>query len=448
MSKLMIIGGGLAGSEAAWQAANMGIQVTLYEMRPKTQTGAHTTDHLAELVCSNSFGSTLLDRPSGLLKEELIKLKSLLIDIAEHSTVPAGSALAVDRNVFSQTVTDKIETHPLITIDRSEIISIPQHPTIIASGPLTSDLLADSISEMTGSASLYFYDALAPIVEADSIDLNIAFWGSRYNKGVLPEGDYLNCPMTKEDYDLFVNELLEAENIPLRPFENDITDGVRAGQTSFFEACMPVEEIARRGHKSLAFGPMRPIGIYDPNTNRRPFAVLQLRRDDLAGQLYNMVGFQTNLKFSEQDRIFRMVPGLEKAEFIRYGQMHRNTYITSPQNLLATLQHRNREDLFFAGQITGVEGYAGSVATGLLAGLNAARYLHGLEPVRFPVTTMIGALLNYITTADSKHFQPMKANFGLFPQHDTKIKGKRARGMAHTQRALADLDQFIKNNIS
>lgn len=446
MSELIVIGGGLAGSEAAWQAANMGIPVTLYEMRPKIQTGAHTSANMAELVCSNSFGSTQIDRASGLLKEELRKLGSLLIEIAEISSVPAGSALAVDRYIFSEAITRKIESHPHITVERSEITSIPQQATIIASGPLTSDGLAESINQMTGGSSLFFYDALAPIIEGESINLEIAFSGSRYNKGTLPEGDYLNCPLSKDEYDLFVNALLTAQKIPLRPFESSISDGVQAGHPSFFEACMPVEEMARRGMSTLAFGPMRPIGIYDPKTNRRPYAVLQLRRDDRAGELYNMVGFQTNLTFSEQDRIFRMVPGLEKAEFIRYGQMHRNTYIASPEHLMPTLQYNKRNDLFFAGQITGVEGYAGSIATGLLAGMNAARYLKGLEPVNLPETTMIGALLHYITTAEVKHFQPMKANFGLLPPLDMKIKGKRARGLAHTKRALANLDLHIANN--
>jgi methylenetetrahydrofolate--tRNA-(uracil-5-)-methyltransferase len=445
MAELIVIGGGLAGSEAAWQAAKMGIQVTLFEMRPKTQTGAHTTENMAELVCSNSFGSNLLDRASGLLKGELKKFNSLLIEAAENSSVPAGSALAVDRNVFSETITSKIESHPLITVERAEITSIPQQTTIIASGPLTSDSLANSIKELTGGSSLYFYDALSPIIEADSINLDIAFFGSRYNKGILPEGDYLNCPLGKEQYDQFVYALLKADEIPLRSFESSISEGVQAGHPSYFEACMPVEEMARRGENSLAFGPMRPIGIYDPKTNRRPYAVLQLRRDDLAGNLYNMVGFQTNLKFTEQDRVFRLVPGLENAEFIRYGQMHRNTYISSPQHLLPTLQYNQRNNLFFAGQITGVEGYAGSIATGLLAGLNSARYIKGLEPIQLPKTTMIGALLHYITTSEAKQFQPMKANFGLFPVLERKVKGKRARGLAHAQRALADLDLFIAN---
>ncbi|MEM5776476.1 MAG: methylenetetrahydrofolate--tRNA-(uracil(54)-C(5))-methyltransferase (FADH(2)-oxidizing) TrmFO, partial [Anaerolineaceae bacterium] len=361
---------------AAWQAANQGMRVSLYEMRPNTATGAHRTAQLAELVCSNSLGSDQLDRPSGLLKEELRRMGSLLVNCAEQAALPAGGALAVDRDVFAALVTAAIENHPNIRIRREEIKSIPNQPAIIASGPLTSPDLVTSIQQLTGQEHLFFYDAIAPVVYAESIDMQIAYRGSRYKVGKEEAGDYINCPMDSDQYAAFVRELVSAERIQLRDFEHAIESGVRAGAHEFFEGCLPIEVLANRGPESLAFGPFRPIGLRSPQKpSRRISAVVQLRQDDLAGSLYNLVGCQTNLTFAEQRRIFRMIPGLEKAEFARYGQMHRNTFVASPRLLLPTLQTREYPDLFFAGQITGVEGYMGNIATGLLAGVNAARVL-------------------------------------------------------------------------
>jgi methylenetetrahydrofolate--tRNA-(uracil-5-)-methyltransferase len=352
---LLIIGGGLAGSEAAYQAAQRGIKVRLYEMRPRKTTGAHVSDKLAELVCSNSLGSNLVDRASGLLKAELRIMESLIVCCADESAVPAGGALAVDREKFAESVTARIESHPNIEIVREEVARIPDEPCIIASGPLTSESLANDIARALGSEHLYFYDALAPIVYADSIDMSIAFKASRYGKGEDDAGDYINCPFTKDEYENFVRELLSAERIQLREFEEAIQSGVNAGAGKFFEGCLPAEIIASRGTQSLAFGPMRPVGLTDPRTGRWPHAVVQLRQDNLAASLYNIVGFQTNLTWTEQKRVFRLIPGLGNAEFARYGQMHRNTFINSPTLLEPTMQSRNRPDLFFAGQITGVE---------------------------------------------------------------------------------------------
>lgn len=439
---LIIIGGGLAGSEAAWQAAQQGLRVRLYEMRPQKSTGAHQTGNLAELICSNSLGSLLPDRASGLLKDELRRLDSLLLACAEQSAIPAGSALAVDREIFSHQVTQRLLAHPRIELVREEVTCIPESPVIVASGPLTSEPLSQAIAALSGEEHLYFFDAIAPIVTRDSINMQIAFRASRYDKGEQEEGDYINCPFTKAEYETFVQALLEAKRIELHTFEQALEDGVRAGR--FFEGCLPVEIIAQRGVQALAFGPMRPVGLVDPRTGRRPYAVVQLRQDNLAGSLYNLVGFQTNLKFAEQKRVFRLIPGLEQAEFVRYGQMHRNTFIAAPSLLRSTLQFKHRDDLFFAGQITGVEGYMGNIATGLLAGRNAARLLQGRPLLTLPPVTMLGALVHYITHADLRDFQPMKANLGLLPPLDSADRmGKRERGAACAKRALSALEAYL-----
>ena len=442
--EITIIGGGLAGSEAAWQAAQNNIKVKLYEMRPANQTGAHLTGDLAELVCSNSLGSNLPDRASGVLKNELRQLNSMLLECAEASALPAGAALAVDREAFARMVTGRIQSHPNIEIVRREMKEIPQTPVIIASGPLTSESLSQSIAKLSGEEHLFFFDAIAPIVHAESINMNIAFRASRYGKGDSEEGDYINCPFTKDEYYAFVHALQSAERIELRSFEEAIQTGVKAGQ--FFEGCLPIEIIAERGTDSLAFGPMRPIGLRNPRTDRRPYAVVQLRQDNLAASLYNLVGFQTNLKFPEQKRVLRMIPGLESAEFERFGQMHRNTFIASPKLLRPTLQHITRDDLFFAGQITGVEGYMGNIATGLLAGVNAARLLQDQTTMVLPRETMLGALCHYITHASLKDFQPMKANFGILPGLDLDKKiGKRERGQLYADRAANVLKEYLEN---
>ena len=444
---LTIVGGGLAGSEAAWQAAQHGLNVRLYEMRPAKSTGAHLTSDLAELICSNSFGSNLPDRASGLLKNELRLLGSLLMDCAQQTALPAGNALAVDRQSFSRLVTRRLASHPNVEILRTELAEIPDGPSIIASGPLTSDLLSHAIADLTGENQLYFFDAIAPIVDAESIDMNIAFRASRYDEGENEAGDYINCPFTQEEYDSFENELLSGERVALRSFEAEIEQGVKAGIQQFFEGCLPVEIIVRRGHKALAFGPMRPAGLIDPRTGHWPHANVQLRQDNIAGNLYNLVGFQTNLTISEQKRIFRMIPGLKSAEFVRYGQMHRNTFLAAPIILLPTLQFRSRADLFFAGQITGVEGYMGNIATGLLAGINAAHLLQGEEPVVFPETTMLGALPHYITHAALQDFQPMKANFGILPPlSSTKRMDKRERAGLYIERARTDMEAFLSKS--
>jgi methylenetetrahydrofolate--tRNA-(uracil-5-)-methyltransferase len=443
----MVIGGGLAGSEAAWQAAQRDIKVTLYEMRPALQTGAHQTQDLAELVCSNSLGSNLPDRASGLLKNEARLLGSMLLECAEQASLPAGGALAVDRDLFARLVTGRVEGHPNIHVVREEVKEIPASPVIVASGPLTSPALSASLAELSGTDHLFFFDAIAPVIHADSINMAIAFRASRYAEGGQEEGDYINCPFTKDEYYAFVDALLHAERIELRSFEEAIRSGVKAGR--FFEGCLPVEIIAERGLDSLAFGPMRPVGLRDPRTGKRPYAVVQLRQDNLAGSLYNLVGFQTNLKFPEQKRVLRMIPGLAHAEFLRYGQMHRNTFIASPKLLRPTLQHIRRDDLFFAGQITGVEGYMGNIATGLLAGVNASRVMSGEQPVELPQTSMLGALCHYITHADLKDFQPMKANFGILPPMDFPPKtGKRERGELYAKRALADLQQGLTAEVA
>lgn len=439
-----IVGGGLAGSEAAWQVAERGIPVRLFEMRPTTSTGAHVTDKLAELVCSNSLGSQLPDRASGILMNELRQLGSLLLDVAEKNALPAGGALAVDRLQFSIDVTNALSDHPLVEILREEVLDLPAPPAIVASGPLTTSGLTGALMSLTGSQQLFFYDAISPIVEADSIDLEIAFRGSRYERGQLADGDYINCPMDEQQYQAFVEALLTARRIPLRSFEHAVKSGVRAGLHAYFEGCLPVEIIAERGRKSLAFGPMRPVGLRDPRTGRRPHAVVQLRQDDLAGGLYNMVGFQTNLRYPEQRRVFRMIPGLEDARFSRYGQMHRNTFLNSPMVLNPTLQLKGMEGLFLAGQICGVEGYLGNIATGLLAGLNAGSIALGRATVELPPTTMLGSLLHYVTHAEPTRFQPMKANLGILPQLPSpRPRKRRDRARAHAERADRDLREWM-----
>jgi methylenetetrahydrofolate--tRNA-(uracil-5-)-methyltransferase len=447
MTHLTVIGGGLAGSEAAWQAAERGLSVDLYEMRPATPTGAHVTDYLAELVCSNSLGSNLPDRASGVLKNEIRRLGSMLLECAEASAVPAGAALAVDREVFARSVTERIRGHPRITIIRQEVAALPQGLTIVASGPLTSSALAEQIARLTGQDNLFFFDAISPIVAFDSVNMEVAYRASRRENLADGEGDYINCPLSKDEYYAFVEALLAAERIVLRSFETAITAGVKAGQ--FFEGCLPVEVIAQRGRDSLAFGPLRPMGLKDPRTGHRPYAVVQLRQDNLAGSLYNMVGFQTNLKYPEQKRVFRLIPGLEKAEFVRYGQMHRNTFIAAPRMLLPTLQYVNRSTLLFAGQITGIEGYLGNIASGVLAGINAARVSMQEPPLTLPSSTMLGALCNYVSHAELATFQPMKANFGILPPLEQPTpKGKRERAQAFASRALAELDNYLDQRIA
>jgi methylenetetrahydrofolate--tRNA-(uracil-5-)-methyltransferase len=441
---LSVIGGGLAGTEAAWQAARSGLKVRLYEMRPFLSTGAHKTSNLAELICSNSLGSSLPDRASGVLKNELRLMGSLLLECAEVTAVPAGAALAVDRDAFSILVTERIMTNPNIELVRKEVSAIPSEPVIIASGPLTSNRLSASIASFTGENQLYFYDAIAPIITEDSIDMDIAFRASRYGAGEKEDGDYINCPFTREEYDQFVITLINADRIRLRDFETRIESGVKAGADSFFEGCLPVEILARRGGRALSFGPMRPTGLADPRSGQRPYALVQLRQDNLAGSLFNLVGFQTNLTFSEQKRVFRTIPGLENAEFVRFGQMHRNTYLEAPKILLPTLQHRRRSDLFFAGQITGVEGYMGNIGTGLLAGINAVRLLRGMNPFSLPRTTILGSLCDYISNSENKNFQPMKANFGLLPPIDSNLHlGKRDRARLFSERAISDLSSCL-----
>jgi len=435
---ITIVGGGLAGSEAAWQVACRDVPVRLYEMRPHTHTPAHTGDNLAELVCSNSLGSDLPDRAPGLLKAELRRLGSLLIEVADAQRVPAGGALAVDREGFAREITRRISAHPRITLIREEVTALPEGPAIIASGPLTAAQLAEAIREHTGSTALAFYDAIAPIVEVDSINFDIAFRASRYGRGEADEGDYINCPLDEEAYNRFVAALLDAERIPLRDFERD--------DPHFFEACLPVEVLAARGLQALAFGPLRPIGLRNPRTGRRPHAVVQLRQDNAAATLYNLVGFQTNLKYGEQERVLHLIPGLENAHFVRYGSMHRNTYLNAPALLAPTLQMRAQPNLFFAGQVAGLEGYAGNIGGGWLAGVNAARLAHGLSLLTPPPETMIGALMHYITRADPATFQPMKANFGLLPPLDTRTRGKRARGAAYAERALVYLERWIEEH--
>lgn len=436
-----IIGGGLAGTEAAWQIANRGIRVRLYEMRPHRSTEAHITDRLAELVCSNSMGSTLPDRALGILKNEMMSMGSMIIRTAYRHALPAGGALAVSREDFADEVTMMIEAHPHIELRREEVTEIPDGPTILATGPLTSAALTKAIQQLTGQQYLYFYDAMAPIVTAESIDMTVAFRQSRYDRNSTlsdanAEGDYINCPFDKDDYEAFVQAVIAAPKIELKAFEQELE--------RYFEGCMPIEVLAGRGMKSLAFGPMRPVGLRDPRTDRRPYAVVQLRQDNVAGTLYNMVGFQTNIRWGAQEEVLRMIPGLRHAEFERMGQMHRNTFINSPTLLEPTLRCRNRADLFFAGQITGTEGYVGSTMGGLIAGLNMVRLLQNEPLLQLPPTSMMGALLHYITHAEPENFQPMKAAMGLLPDFDAPIRNKQKRYTAYAERAKRDLEGYLE----
>ncbi|MGC6767715.1 FADH(2)-oxidizing methylenetetrahydrofolate--tRNA-(uracil(54)-C(5))-methyltransferase TrmFO [Enterococcus sp. LJL51] len=426
-----VIGAGLAGSEAAWQVAQAGVPVTLYEMRPVKNTPAHQTEDFAELVCSNSLRGNNLTNAVGVLKEEMRQLNSVIIHSADETAVPAGGALAVDRDNFSKLITERIKNHPLITVKNEEITDIPEGITIIATGPLTSEGLSDKIKEFNGSEGFYFYDAAAPIIDQSTIDMDKVYLKSRYDKG---EAAYLNCPMTEEEFNQFHQALIEAEVVPLKTFEKE----------KFFEGCMPIEVMAKRGIKTMLFGPMKPVGLEDPKTGKRPYAVIQLRQDNAAASLYNIVGFQTHLKWGEQKRVFQMIPGLENAEFVRYGVMHRNSFMNSPELLEPTYQTKKRSDLFFAGQMTGVEGYVESAASGLLAGINAARLAKEAEPVIFPRETAMGSMAYYITHAEGKHFQPMNANFGLFPELPARIKDKKERYEALAQRALSVQKEMIE----
>ena len=427
-----IIGGGLAGCEAAYQISKRGINVRLYEMKPTKYSPAHSNSNLAEIVCSNSFKSNLLTNACGLLKEELRMLDSLLIKIADETSVPAGQALAVDREEFSRKVTEYMENLDNVEIIKEEVTEIQDDAvTIIATGPLTSDVLFEKISKLVGNNELHFYDAAAPIIEKSSVDMNIAFIGDRYGKG---EADYINLPMNKEEYENFWNELVNAEVVELHSFE----------RREIFEGCMPVEVMAKRGIDTLRYGPLKPVGFDDPRTGRRPYALVQLRQDNSVGSLYNMVGFQTNLKFGEQKRVFSMIPGLQNAEFVRYSVMHRNTYINSPQILNNVYQMKDNENVFFAGQITGVEGYVESIASGLLAGINAVRYMKNKGKIVFPVETMIGALTDYISTPNEK-FQPMNANFGILPKLPEKIRDKQERYKKLSDRAISIMKGKIPN---
>lgn len=425
-----VIGAGLAGSEAAWQIANRGVKVRLYEMRPVKQTPAHHTDKFAELVCSNSLRANSITNAVGVIKEEMRMLNSIILKAADNASVPAGGALAVDRHEFAGYVTNAIKNHPLIEIINEEVTEIPDGITVIATGPLTSEALAEKIKQLTGQDYLYFYDAAAPIIEKDSIDMDKVYLKSRYDKG---EAAYLNCPMTKEEFDAFLEELINAEVAPLNEFEKE----------KYFEGCMPIEVMAARGPKTLLFGPLKPVGLEDPKTGKRPYAVIQLRQDDAAGTLYNLVGFQTHLKWGEQKRVFSMIPGLENLEIVRYGVMHRNTFINSPKVLTKTYQLQTNPNLFFAGQMTGVEGYVESAGSGLIAGINAAQLALGKELIEFPAETALGSMARYITEADSKHFQPMNINFGLFPELGERIKSKQERAQAHANRALETIQNFM-----
>ncbi|MBY6036104.1 FADH(2)-oxidizing methylenetetrahydrofolate--tRNA-(uracil(54)-C(5))-methyltransferase TrmFO [Fictibacillus nanhaiensis] len=427
-----VIGAGLAGSEAAWQIASRGIKVKLYEMRPVKQTPAHHTEKFAELVCSNSLRANTLTNAVGVLKEEMRKLNSVIISSADDCAVPAGGALAVDRHEFASLVTERVKNHPNVEVINEEVSEIPEGPTIIATGPLTSDNLSKALNALTGEEYLYFYDAAAPIIEVDSINMDKVYLKSRYDKG---EAAYLNCPMTEEEFDRFYEALISAETVPLKEFEKEI----------FFEGCMPVEVMANRGKKTLLFGPMKPVGLEDPKTGKIPYAVVQLRQDNSAGTLYNIVGFQTHLKWGPQKELIRLIPGLENAEIVRYGVMHRNTFLNSPNLLKDTYQLKARNDLFFAGQMTGVEGYVESAASGLVAGINAAKLVKGEEVVTFPKETAIGSMAYYITTANPDNFQPMNANFGLLPPLEKRIKNKQERNTALADRALGTIQNFITN---
>lgn len=432
MNKVIVVGAGLAGSEAAWQAAERGIPVDLYEMRPVKNTPAHKTDLFGELVCSNSLRGAGLENAVGVLKEEMRRLGSVIMEAADATKVPAGGALAVDRLGFSQYITDKVASHPLINVIHQEVEAIPYEDdavTIVASGPLTAGALAEDIGRLMGQEYLYFYDAAAPIVTLESVDMSTAWKASRYDKG---EAAYINCPMDKEQYQHFWQELVNAEKAETHSFEKEI----------FFEGCMPVEEMASRGEDTLLFGPLKPVGLVNPHTGRLSHAVVQLRQDNAEGTLYNIVGFQTHLKWPEQKRVFGLIPGLEKAEFVRYGVMHRNTFINSPETMKPTMESAKKKNLFFAGQMTGVEGYVESASSGLVAGINAARLCLGKEPVVFPAETAHGSLCHYITTAPARHFQPMNVNFGIMSPIKEKIRDKKLKKQRIAQRALSMLDEF------
>ncbi|MGB9803270.1 FADH(2)-oxidizing methylenetetrahydrofolate--tRNA-(uracil(54)-C(5))-methyltransferase TrmFO [Desulfofundulus sp.] len=427
-----VIGAGLAGAEAAWQLVRRKVPVKLYEMRPQKFTPAHHTGYFAELVCSNSLRAAALENAVGLLKEEMRRLDSLIMACADKYRVPAGGALAVDREGFARAVTEILESHPLVEVCREEVTDIPEEGIVVlATGPLTSEAMSRSLRDLTGIEYLYFYDAVAPIVTRESINFDRVFCSSRYGKG---EGEYINCPMTREEYERFQEALATAERAPRKEFEKEIN----------FEGCLPIEVLARRGKDAMRYGPLKPVGLIDPRTGRQPYAVVQLRQDNAAGTLYNLVGFQTHLKWDEQKRVFRMIPGLEEAEFVRFGVMHRNTYVNSPILLYPTFECKKRAGLFLAGQMTGVEGYVESAASGLMAGINAARLYRGREPVVFPPGTAHGSLAHYITSADPKHFQPMNVNFGLFPPLDENIKDRRRRNLALAQRALETLEDWKK----
>lgn len=429
-----IIGGGLAGSEAAWQAAQRGVKVRLYEMRPQVHTPAHKTDGLAELVCSNSLGSNDPLNASGILKEEMRLLGSLVIRAADGTPVPAGSALAVEREEFSRRITKEIENHPNIQVVREEIPDVPlDRLVLVATGPLTSDMLAESLRYLTRADHLYFYDSIAPILDGESIEVDKIFRASRYDKG---GADYINCPMTRPEYDQFYEAVLAAEKVASKPFE----------KIPYFEGCVPIEVMAERGRNTLVFGPMKPVGLVDPRTGKRPFAVVQLRQEDVFGSCYNMVGFQTKLTWPEQRRVFRLIPGLGRAEFLRYGSLHRNTFINAPYVLKETLQVRRRPAVLLAGQLVGVEGYVESTAMGLIAGINGARMLKGQEPVSPPDTTAHGCLLAYLTRSSPRHFQPMNINFGLFPPISETIRDKQMRRKAIGYRATEDLKRWCRQN--
>ncbi|UYZ15359.1 FADH(2)-oxidizing methylenetetrahydrofolate--tRNA-(uracil(54)-C(5))-methyltransferase TrmFO [Brevibacillus sp. WF146] len=426
-----VVGAGLAGSEAAWQIAQSGVRVKLYEMRPKTQTPAHHTDKFAELVCSNSLRANSLTNAVGVLKEEMRRFDSVIIGAADRCAVPAGGALAVDRHEFAQYVTDAVRNHPLVEVVNEEVTEIPEGIVVIATGPLTSPALSEKLKGLTGEEYLYFYDAAAPIIERDSIDMDKVFVASRYDKG---EAAYLNCPMTEEEFNRFYEALITAEEVPLKEFEKEI----------YFEGCMPIEVMAKRGRQTMLFGPLKPVGLIDPRTGKQPFAVVQLRQDNSAATLYNMVGFQTHLKWPEQKRVFSLIPGLENCEIVRYGVMHRNTFINSPKLLRPTYQYKERDTLFFAGQMTGVEGYVESAASGLLAGLNAARLAKGEELLVLPPETVMGSMARYITTADPNNFQPMNANFGLVPELPKRIRNKREKNEKLAERALDTIQNFTQ----
>lgn len=433
-NKVNIIGAGLAGSEAAWQLVQRGIPVRLYEMRPKKYSPAHHTDSFGELVCSNSLRANNIENAVGLLKEELRRMDSLIMRCADDNQVPAGGALAVDREKFSNQITETLKAHPLVEVVCEEVTEIPEDEiTIIATGPLTDGAIAEYVKAATSQDDLYFYDAAAPIVTAESINYDKAFWASRYDKG---DADYLNCPMTEEEYNAFYDALIHAEVIETKEFE----------KAKFFEGCMPIEAMAARGRQTLLFGPMKPVGLIDHRYEEKEFyAVVQLRKDNQEGTLFNIVGFQSRMKWGEQKRVLQMIPGLENAEIVRYGVMHRNTFVNAPISLEATCRIKSKEKVFLAGQITGVEGYVESTASGMVAGINAARMYQEKELLTFPITTAIGGLQHYIVTADSKNFQPMNVNFSLIPPLEgKKIRNKKEKNAIIAQRALDDLSTFIE----